>query len=91
MDNAIEACDKVKDNKYISIYIKFDRDKLICKITNSYVKEDDNSKHTVKNDKKNHGIGRDNIMKALEKYKSISKVTRSDNEYELFFIIMDLI
>ncbi len=91
LDNAIEACDKVKENRYINVSVKYDRDKLICKITNSCVNKNTQSKVTTKQDEKNHGIGTDNIMKALEKYKSISKVTRTDDEYTLFFIIMDLI
>lgn len=91
LDNAIEACDKVKENRYINVYMQYDRDKLICKIINSCANKTAQSKVTTKKDEKNHGIGKDNIMKALEKYKSISKVTCSDNEYELFFIIMDLI
>ena len=91
LDNAIEACDKVKENRYINVYMQYDRDKLICKITNSCVKRTDKPKVTTKKDEKNHGIGTDNIMKALDNYKSISKTTHTDNEYELFFIIMDLI
>ncbi len=94
LDNAIEACDKVdkvKENRYINVSVKYDRDKLICKITNSCVNKNKQSKATTKQDEKNHGIGTDNIMKALEKYKSVSKITRTDDKYTLFFIIMDLI
>ncbi len=91
LDNAIEACDKVKEDRYINVYIQYDRDKLICKIINSCASETGQAKATTKKDEKNHGIGTDNIMKALDNYKSISKAARSDNEYELFFIIMDLI
>ena len=64
--------------------MQYDIDKLICKIINSCANKADKPKVTTKKDEKNHGIGTDNIMKALDNYKSISKTTHTDNEYELF-------
>ncbi len=87
LDNAIEAATKVKENKYVNVSLIYDRETLMCKISNSAI---ENNSVTTKRDTKNHGIGRENINKTLEKYNSVSRVTFENNEYTLFFIIMGL-
>lgn len=88
LDNAIEAAVKAPEEKYISLSLIFDKDALMCKITNSY--DGNNSATTHKGDIHNHGIGKDNMNKALEKYNSVSKVINNINEYALIIIIMGL-
>ena len=90
LDNAIEACKKVNSLRYIDISIVFDKDSLICKIVNSCNSKNINSVITTKDDARNHGIGKNNIKNALGKYNSISRVTHTETEYILFFIIMGI-
>ncbi|MBQ8301374.1 MAG: GHKL domain-containing protein, partial [Clostridia bacterium] len=85
--NAIEAAVKAEGEKYVNVSLVYDKETLMCKISNS---AKDNSSATTKGDIKNHGLGRENINKALEKYNSVSRVTYENNEYTLFFIIMGL-
>lgn len=88
LDNAIEAAIKVKDKKYINLSLIFNKDTLTCKISNSY---DGNSNLiTTKSDIRNHGLGKENIKKALEKYNSIARVIEENNEYILTFVLMGL-
>ncbi len=87
LDNAIEAAVKSEGEKYVNVSLVYDKETLMCKISNS---AKDNCSSTTKGDIKNHGLGRENINKALEKYNSVSRVTYENNEYTLFFIIMGL-
>lgn len=88
LDNAIEATMKVPGEKYINLSLIFDKETLMCKISNPCI--DNNNYITTKKDVKNHGIGKENIKKALEKYNSVSKVIYENNEYTLIIIIMAL-
>jgi len=90
LDNAIEACESVREKKYISVTMKFDREDLICKITNSCVSSKGKNKITTKSDAKNHSLGISNINEALNKYHSTVRITNNNNEYSLFFVIMGI-
>lgn len=88
LDNAIEAAAKASEEKYVNFSLVFDKDTLVCKISNSY---DDSSKAlTTKKDTKNHGIGKYNIEEVLKKYNSVSRVTCENNEYIFSIIFMGL-
>lgn len=88
LDNAIEAAIKVKDKKYINLSLIFNKDTLTCKISNSY--DGNCNLITTKSDIRNHGLGKENIKKALEKYNSIARVIEENNEYILTFVLMGL-
>lgn len=84
LDNAIEAAEKFGGNKYVNVSLNYNEETLTCKISNSAVA---NSLVTTKRDAKNHGIGRENINRTLEKYNSVPQITFENNEYTLFFVI----
>ena len=90
LDNAIEACEKLKDKKYICIQIIYDEDCVICKISNSCAENKSINLKTTKRDEKNHGYGIENIKAALSKYKHVLNLEQKENEFVLSFIIFDV-
>lgn len=89
LDNAIEACERIADagKRWIKLSVIYDDSSIICKITNSCIKNKNEKLVSLKQDKENHGYGMGNIKNALEKYNHILKISNSDNEFTLTFII----
>lgn len=88
LDNAIEACEKIKNgDKKILISVIYDDDSLICKIVNTAEKSESKFLRTTKPDALNHGFGISNIEAALQKYKHICRFTKTDEEFVLSFVI----
>ena len=90
LDNAIEACNKVKGNKYIKFSLVYYEESLICKITNSMINTKNYSLKTTKSDSENHGIGFINIKNTLGKYKHMIRTEQSDGEFMLSFILFEI-
>ena len=94
LDNAIESCEKVsKGNKEIQIDMVSKNNMLIVKIKNS--KEgnlilNNNKILTSKLDKKNHGIGLDNIKEVIKRYEGILDITSEDDYFELSFTLYNV-
>lgn len=90
LDNAIEACEKIKDDtKYIKLSVIYEEDVILCKISNSICKGKKLSMKTTKTDKENHGYGLENIKQALSKYNHLLKIDQTDKEFILSFIIFN--
>ena len=90
LDNAIEACEKIKDDrKHIKLSVIFEEDAILCKVSNSISKGKKLSMKTTKTDKENHGFGLENIKQALSKYNHLLKIDQTDNEFVLSFIIFN--
>lgn len=88
LDNAIEACERVKDRKRkISLTIMCQNEAVFCRIINTSSRPEKIPLKTSKADKKNHGFGLENIKTALAKYNSEPAILRSDNEFTLKFVI----
>ncbi len=88
LDNAIEACEKIESgNKEIAVTLVYEDNSLYCDITNSVSKHIDKSLKTIKNDKKNHGFGINNIKTVLEKYNTNPVITLDDNAFAIKFIL----
>jgi hypothetical protein len=71
INNAIEACEKMKENKYIDIYMNYEFDKMKIKMVNTFEGEleiDKGNVETSKEDKSMHGIGLLNIRRVVSKY-----------------------
>ena len=69
IDNAIEACNKVEENKFIRLYIGIHKKQLYMSITNAtneVVRKFDEEYITTK--RGNHGHGLKRINKVVEKY-----------------------
>lgn len=90
LDNAIEACEKVPNHPYILVDIVYGENTLMCKIENSMPVDLDTTKATTKADFHNHGIGRMNIVSALEHYNSISEIEVINDHYIFSFMFMNI-
>jgi len=91
LDNAIEACEKIKDTeKHIILSVIYEENQVICKISNTTLPINNPALKTTKQDKENHGFGLDNIKYALAKYKHVLKIEQRNDEFVLSFIIFDV-
>lgn len=91
LDNAIEACEKIKtDDKYINLSVIYEENSILCKIVNSIEKKNKITLKTTKKDKINHGFGFENIKQSLSKYNHLMKIDQNDNEFILSFVIFTL-
>ena len=73
LKNAIEACEQVRDTKerYVKLRVGSYEEVLYLAVENSVadkVKIENNRLLTTKADKKNHGIGSENVARAVKKY-----------------------
>ncbi len=73
LKNSIEACEQVGDaeERYVKLQVGSYEEALCLVVENSVadrVKIEDNRLLTTKPDKKNHGIGSENVARAVEKY-----------------------
>ncbi len=90
LDNAIEACEKIQtEEKHIKLSVIFEKNALLCKISNTISKGKMLSMKTTKTDKENHGFGLENIKQALSKYNHVMKIDQTDKEFILSFIIFN--
>ncbi|WP_228370453.1 sensor histidine kinase [Gottschalkia acidurici] len=86
IDNAIEACDKICDNKvekYINIKSTFIKGYYVIRCENSKINKiiiKNNRIFTSKKDKFFHGIGIDSIKSSIKKYNGELKI--KDSEYK---------
>ena len=88
IDNAIEACEKIKEApKKISVTLICQDKRVFCKIINTTAERSKSIFKTTKSDTQNHGFGLDNIKTALAKYNSEPTITQTNNEFTLKFII----
>lgn len=81
LDNAIEACRKLKDHRVIRIKIVREKEQFVLSVQNPAadlveIKED--GIVTSKSDKKNHGVGLKNVQMVLEKYKGFGNMHEQD-------------
>ena len=90
LDNAIEACEKIKyADKYIKLSVIYEEKSILCKIVNSVEKSNKINMKTTKKDKNNHGFGIENIKQALSKYNHVMKIDQIEDEFILSFIIFN--
>lgn len=90
LDNAIEACEKIKtDDKYINLSVIYEEISILCKIVNSIENKNRITLKTTKKDKNNHGFGFENIKQSLSKYNHLMKIDQTDDEFILSFVIFN--
>lgn len=89
--NAIEACERLTDNK--SVYISVNAiNKKICVIekntmTGELMLDNEGMPVTIKEDKKNHGLGTKNIRDAVNKYSGMIKYGCENGWFEMMLCI----
>ena len=89
IDNAIEACEKINDKdvqKFIQVSARIYLNQIYIKVINSKSNrvEKRNGKFlTSKRDKKNHGIGLENVKEAVHKNHGDIEIKDSKNTFEV--------
>ena len=83
LDNAIEAAEKTeKENRFVSLYMRYDKSNIIITVKNSYsgeLEREDGVFKSLKSDKDNHGIGLKSINQVIEKYDGLIKINTKNN------------
>lgn len=88
LDNAIEACGKVKTaDKHIDVVMIQQEDEVFCKITNTTFAPTQGALKTTKADKENHGFGLMNLKRVLEKYDSEPIIETTNCQFTLLFTL----
>ena len=92
LDNAIEACVKLENKRYIEIKLNSKGNMLICKVRNSINSNEPIKKgyKTTKRDENIHGFGITNIKKSIEKYNGYIDISHSFDYFEISFILYDV-
>lgn len=86
MDNAIEACEKVKiESKWIQIKIKYENEFWIMHISNSIAEKPSMRGEKFLTGKKNgiHGWGMQNVTDVIEKYQGYLQHSYDDKQFEI--------
>lgn len=90
LDNSIEACEKIQNNKVIKFKMTNEKNQLFISIQNP-VKESlkiiNNRIITTKENKKEHGIGLLNIYSVVEKYDGTYAIKSKDEWFYLSVLI----
>lgn len=71
LDNAIEACEKVEENKYVNFVMNYEKDCIFITVHNSFdgiVKHYNNGFQTRKENSEHHGIGLRSVKKTIDEY-----------------------
>lgn len=93
LDNAIEANNAEMKNKYIKIYMAYDKNILITTVINSYdgelIKDKTGRILTRKPDKSTHGFGLRSIEKIVHKYHGSVVIENTQEEFKIIFILID--
>lgn len=85
LDNAIEACQKITDNKEIWGSITVDKQDIIINIKNTAISS--NNLKTSKADKKSHGYGLKSISHIAKKYNGYAKFSYDNNIFTSYVIL----
>ncbi len=90
LDNAIRAAGSAEENKYIEIKAWYSKGRLFIKIENTYsgkIVTENNKFFTTKLDKENHGIGLENVRKALNKYDGNMNIEYKNNIFSVLILM----
>jgi sensor histidine kinase regulating citrate/malate metabolism len=94
IDNAIEACKKIKSGKKsIWLSVDYKKELLFINIINTYeqeIKQINNRFITTKKDKENHGIGLQNVKSTVAKYNGYIKFDIKDGLFEADIFMCDI-
>lgn len=85
LDNAIEACLKLENKRYINVTLSYKCGLLFIVVSNSYngiIKKSGKSFTSLKTDKSLHGLGLKNIQKVLKRYNGTFDTEITDNEFK---------
>ncbi len=85
LNNAIEACEKLETNRMIKVKLMLEKGKFIFSVRNTYdgemVYQNGKLQTTKITDKKNHGIGINNIKKVIERNNGFYHMNADGQEF----------
>ncbi|MCI8407924.1 MAG: GHKL domain-containing protein [Lachnospiraceae bacterium] len=84
LDNAIEATEKLKEDKYISIDLEYDKGSVFIHVKNSYdslIRFVNGKIVTRKKDEYLHGIGLQSVNTVVEKYNGLLDIEHNNREF----------
>ena len=91
LDNAIEACEKVQEERIIRLKLVREEKEMVVSVQNRVnepVHIDQNGIiPTIKRDKRNHGIGLRNVQRVLDKYQGMGRKRYEDGWFYYTAII----
>ena len=93
LDNAMEAVRELKENKYIQVKIKYDRECLVVKIVNSFdgkIMIKRGKIQTRKENREFHGIGLQSVKNVVDKYQGDLQYEYKDNRFSVVVLIYSL-
>lgn len=94
LDNASEALEKMKDNREITVELKYTYDNLIIFIRNTYnskIHFENGNLQTDKQDSINHGLGLKSVKSVVEANDGSMSVNYDENFFEVRIIIPGMI
>lgn len=93
LDNAIEACEKCNNKKYIKVGMKRVNKMIILKIENTYVGNEEkfNFGFTTKKEKNLHGWGLKSVEETIKKYNGTLNYSKKMGQYQIIISLMDVI
>ena len=93
LENAIEACVKVDNNKYIGLEMGYEKNMLQICIKNSYTGEIKKNSagdiETTKEDKENHGMGILSIKMAAKEYDGDVLIKNQKDEFTVVVVLYE--
>ncbi|MEL7567422.1 MAG: GHKL domain-containing protein [Dehalobacterium sp.] len=90
LDNAIEACQRLDQNKTIKVVLKYKKGRLIIIVQNTFDGQVNRSHakiQTRKQDKQNHGLGLSQIERIVEQYNGDMKVKQTDTLFTTYIVL----
>lgn len=86
LDNAIEACSKLRTNKYIEINMHYKKGVFLIFISNNYngiVNKKGTKFVTLKNNQNLHGLGLNSVQKSISNYKGTLDITETSSKFNV--------
>ena len=90
LDNAIEACQRESEKKYIDLKVFYESGCIMINVINSYdsvINESDGEYITRKENKELHGLGIKSVKKTVNKYNGIMEISSENNEFMVNVIL----
>ena len=88
LENAIEAARQCTGEKWLSVHVQYEKGILFANIKNNYaaVKKKDSRYLTTKQGK-GHGIGLQNVERAIEKYQGSMEISDANQVFEVRLLL----
>ena len=90
LDNAMEASEKTKLKKAISLYMRYDKSNIIITVKNNYsgdLKKENGLYLSSKNDTDNHGIGLKSVYNVTDKYNGLIRIKTDNNVFTVNILL----